>query len=233
VNGVSDIVLRDTIAQTTELVSMGAAGQANASSDSPAISGDGNCIAFQTNADNLVTMPPGTDHSRVVSRALRGDCPFGPVAAAPPPPAADTTAPVISGLRLAPTRFRAGARVQAARRGRTAIGSRLRFSLSEAGRVRIRVGARLPGRRVGKRCVARRPGAKGRACIRFVRKGTLSAPGKLGANTVAVTGRVARKLLVRGRYRGTITAVDAAGNRSAPRTFTFTILPTVATRKKP
>lgn len=240
-NGHQDVLLRDTAAQTTELVSVGPAGQANGPSDSPALSGDGNCVAFMTTADNLVTMPPGTDHWRVVMRALRGDCPFGPVAepsptpppGSPPPPpgssppasVAGTAAPVVSGVRLSPRRFRAGVRVAAARKGKPPTGGRLRFTLSAAARVTVPIDAVLPGRRSGKRCVAPRPTVKGRACTRFVRKGALSVAGKLGVNTVNVTGRVAGKLLAPGRYRGTISAVDAAGRRSAPRTVSFTVLP--------
>jgi hypothetical protein len=37
-----------------------------------------------------------------------------------------------------------------------------------------------------------------------------------GANRVAYSGRVEKKTLVRGRYRATLVATDAAGNRSAP-----------------
>jgi hypothetical protein len=45
-----------------------------------------------------------------------------------------------------------------------------------------------------------------------------------GRNSVAFSGRIRSKALARGTYRATITATDAAGNRSAPRTAIFTIV---------
>lgn len=54
-NGVSDIFVRDRDTGTTKRVSMDTAGlQANAASDTPAISGDGRYIAFRSSASNLV-----------------------------------------------------------------------------------------------------------------------------------------------------------------------------------
>jgi hypothetical protein len=43
--------------------------------------------------------------------------------------------------------------------------------------------------------------------------------------TLAFKGRVGTRRLVPDRYRFVVTAIDAAGNRSAPRTIAFTILP--------
>ena len=85
VNGAIDVLLRDTVADTTELVSsaQGVGGaQAAESSGTASISGNGDCVAFQSSADGFVAMPPGTDHQRVVARAVRGDCPFGPLPSA-------------------------------------------------------------------------------------------------------------------------------------------------------
>ena len=91
-NGTSDIAVYDTAAQALTLATRatGAAGaQLPEGGGTPSISGNGDCVAFETHADDVIAMPPGTDHSRVVARALRGDCPFGPVPAGPgeqPPP---------------------------------------------------------------------------------------------------------------------------------------------------
>ena len=38
------------------------------------------------------------------------------------------------------------------------------------------------------------------------------------------SGRIGKRRLAPGRYRFVVTAIDAAGNRSAPRTISFTIL---------
>jgi Tol biopolymer transport system component len=229
-NGQGDVVVRDTAAATTEIVSLGAA-QANAFSGTPSLSGNGDCVIFETFADNVAANPAGTDFNRVAGRALRGDCPFGPLPEAPPPvpplpqpPVADRTAPVLSKVRLAPRRFRAGARVRPRTRRRPPTGARLRFTLSEAATVTVRVDALLRGRRVGRRCAKPRAGKPGRACTRAVRRGTLTLAGKAGANRFAFTGRVARKRLAAGRHRATVRARDAAGNRSGAKKRTFRVL---------
>jgi Tol biopolymer transport system component len=238
-NGVPDVALRDLTAATTTLLSRapGVAGAlGNAASGDPALSGSGDCVAFTTVADDLVAQPPGVDFERVVARALRGDCPFGPVAgppgagppATPGPPggaAGDTTAPALSGLRAVPARFRAGLRLTPARRGRPAVGTTFRFTLSERGRVTITISRVLSGRRVKARCVAPRRGVRGRACVRLVRRGALSATGTAGANRVRFTGRLGRRLLAPGRYEARAVARDAAGNASRARTVRFVVLP--------
>lgn len=54
-NGVTDVFVRDRLAATTERVSIGAGGQANSASASPAISGNGRYVAFTSHATNLVS----------------------------------------------------------------------------------------------------------------------------------------------------------------------------------
>lgn len=228
-NGQMDVLVRDTVAQTTELVSRGAGpdgAQAGVGSGTATISGNGDCVAFETTADAFVPMPVGTDHTRVLARALRGDCPFGPLAGAPGPPPAtpDTTAPVLSRVSIAPRRFLAGRRVRPRTRRRPAIGGRLRFTLSEAARVTIRIDALLPGRRLRGRCVPPRRAPRGRVCTRAIRRGALTRAGDQGANRVAITGRLRGKRLPPGPYRATLRAKDPAGNLSAARRVTFRIL---------
>ncbi len=233
-NGVRmDVLVRDTVAQTTELVSRGdgvAGAQAGESSGTPSISGNGDCVAFETFTDDFVPMPAGTDHARVIARALRGNCPFGPLPAPPggPPPGSpatpDTTRPVLSRVSLAPRRFLAGKRVRPRTRRRPAIGARLRFTLSEAATVTIRIDALLPGRRLRQRCVPPRRAPRGRVCKRRVRRGALTHAGGQGANRRNLTGRLRGKRLPPGAYRATLKAKDAAGNVSAPRRVEFTVL---------
>jgi Tol biopolymer transport system component len=236
VNGAFDVILRDTAAGTTELVSratgLGGA-QAGRSSGTPSISGDGDCVAFETTADDLVAMPPGTDFGRVVARGLRGDCPFGPVAGPPPPgppppppgPGADTLAPVVSGVSLSPRRFLAGKRVKKRTRTRPAIGARLRFLLSEAATVTVRIDRLLPGRRLAQRCVRPKRAPRGRTCTRAVRRGALKRAGTAGANRIDVTGTLRGRRLAPGRYRLTVKAKDAAGNVSSRVRVKFRVLP--------
>jgi Tol biopolymer transport system component len=54
-NGVADVYVRDRQTGATTLVSGGPAGQSNGYSETPAISGDGRYIAFDSSASNLVT----------------------------------------------------------------------------------------------------------------------------------------------------------------------------------
>jgi hypothetical protein len=115
---------------------------------------------------------------------------------------ADRTPPVLGRVTLTPARFAVARRatgVTAARRG-----TRVRYSLSEPAAVTLRV-QRLAGRRA-----------------RTV--GTLRRSGLAGANRVRFSGRIGRRRLAPGRYRLTVRATDAAGNRSAARSRTFRIV---------
>jgi hypothetical protein len=53
--------------------------------------------------------------------------------------------------------------------------------------------------------------------------GKLSATAKQGANRTPVSRRIGRKKLRPGRYRAVITAIDAAGNRYAPKVAAFRV----------
>jgi hypothetical protein len=74
----------------------------------------------------------------------------------------------------------------------------VRLSLSEAASVRVVIERRLPGRRA-----------------RFRRVAALTKAGKAGANRLALPAALARRLRAGGRFRVTVVATDAAGNRSA------------------
>ncbi len=141
-------------------------------------------------------------------------------------PGADSTRPVITGLRLSPARFRGGSRLprlaSAAR-----VGTRIRFSLSEPATVELAFAARHTGRRVGRRCrrASRRLRHRPR-CTRSVAVATrVTIKGaRAGSNSVRFQGRLSRRRTLRaGRYRLAVTATDAAGNRSAPKHATLTI----------
>jgi DNA-binding beta-propeller fold protein YncE len=115
-------------------------------------------------------------------------------------------APVIGGAKLSS---------RVLRTGRTL---RLTVTLDRAASIRAVVGKLVAGRRSKGRCV--KPAKKlrrARRCTRVVRKRTLTAQGRAGANTLTVKA----KGLARGRYRIAVTAT-ADGLTSAPRTLTFT-----------
>jgi hypothetical protein len=106
-----------------------------------------------------------------------------------------------------------------------ARGTAFRFALSEAATVRIAIQRALPGRRLRGRC--RKPSARLRSrprCTRWVRQGTLRRTARAGATRVRFSGRLGRSALHLGRHRAVLTAVDAAGNRSAPAQIGFRVV---------
>jgi len=158
--------------------------------------------------------------------------------------AADTTAPKLWALRIAPRAFAVGrrgrgkqarslARDSGRRRAkRVRRGATVRFKLSEAARVVVRVQRGLPGLRKtvrGKRrCVKptralRRRRAK--RCLRFRSlRPTLVRSGRRGQNSFRFAGRLGRRALRPGRYRMALRAADAAGNPSKSRRRGFRIV---------
>jgi hypothetical protein len=98
-----------------------------------------------------------------------------------------------------------------------------RFALTEPGRVTAAVVRTGPGIRKGSRCVAvpRRRPTKARSCVRETKAVTTTiAIGKPGTGkTLALPA----KGLPKGSYVARLTAVDAAGNRSAVAKVTFRV----------
>jgi hypothetical protein len=211
--GLPDDVLqvyrRDLGAQRTELVSRrsGRDGAPSATDALPgAVSVDGGCVAFSGDA---ALVGPVSDYQQSFVRTSGADCSppvyppdddgGAPVDGAGGPDgggvdpgptggdARDTTAPVLSGVRLDRRRFRA-------KRG----GAVLRFRSSEAGTLAIRVDRLV---RRGRR-------------TRALRAGTITRSVRAGAGRVRLTAKVGRRRLRPGAYRLTVLVRDAAGNRS-------------------
>jgi len=119
-----------------------------------------------------------------------------------------------------------GATVIAARR--IPRGTQLRFTSSEAAKLTILVERQVPGRKLRKgkkricRPVHKRP-THG-ACKALRRRATLTRHVQAGKGHVSLSGRIGKRRMTPGRYRLTITATDAAGNRSRPIHRSFTIL---------
>ncbi|HWT93231.1 MAG TPA: PKD domain-containing protein, partial [Solirubrobacteraceae bacterium] len=131
--------------------------------------------------------------------------------------AKDTKAPQLSALGLSRMTF--------ATRGRRK-GTKLTWVSSEAGRLLVGVERTTKGWRAGSACVARKP-RRGKAsrCTRVRRVGTLTVALKEDEGALSFTGKVGGKALAPGRYRFSLVAVDAAGNRSdPPRTIAFTVV---------
>lgn len=125
----------------------------------------------------------------------------------------DRTAPRISALAVAPSRFAYGSRAT------------IRFTLSEAASVGLRFERPLAGRRRGRSCVRpTRALRRARRCTRWVRVASKSLRGARGTTRLRFTGRIGRRRLAPGRYRIVVSARDRAGNRARSRTAYFTLL---------
>jgi hypothetical protein len=111
-----------------------------------------------------------------------------------PAPGPDRTKPAVTAFKIKKERFRI-----------TKAGRPFSFRLSEAASVKLVI-----SRKVKKR---------------YRTRGTLTRRGlPAGEHTVAFKGRLAGKKLPPGSYRASITATDAAGNRSAARRIAFRVL---------
>jgi streptogramin lyase len=136
---------------------------------------------------------------------------IGRLAPEPPPPSGDTVAPRFLGKpAFSPSRFKVAGkgRARASAKGAAPTGTKLEFSLSEAAKVTATIA----------RKVVRHKKA------RYVKVGALVSNGKQGANKVSFSGKLKGKRLAPGRYRATLTARDAAGNTSAPKRASFTVV---------
>jgi hypothetical protein len=190
----------------------------------PSLNANGKCVVFESRSPDIVTPSFGPDYSHVYLRAMGANCPVTGLQVQPPP---RDLIPVISKLRVTNKRFAiAKQRTAAVTRNRKKLkrGTAFKFRLSEVARTTITIARKAPGRRNGKRCVKPRPGLKKR-CTRYLSAMKLTrSKTKLGANTVAFTGRVGKKKLTPGAYRATLVATDPTGNRSKPARVTFTVV---------
>jgi extracellular elastinolytic metalloproteinase len=141
-----------------------------------------------------------------------------------PAPAPTDPPPSLTAVSMKPNRFRLGRKLPHSSAVRT--GTTIRFRLSEAARVTYGFRRALPGRRVGRRCLAPTRARKGRRrCTRYVPSGSISRPAAPGSNLLRFQGRLTRGRALRpGQYRLTLVAIDHAGQRSAPRALAFRLL---------
>ena len=186
------------------------------------VSPDGQCAAVNSNAPNiLLAGNPSPDFDHVYLIGAGADCPPVPPGGGP---GTDKTPPVISKLRMTRKRFAVAKKRTALVSRRAKRGSAFLFTLSENARASIAIARARPGRRSGKRCVKPRKQLK-RRCTRYVVQAILTrTKTKQGSNKVAFTGRLGKRKLKPGRYRATVGAVDAAGNRAKPRRVSFRIV---------
>ncbi len=106
------------------------------------------------------------------------------------------------------------------------VGTTVKFTLNEPATVSFSFTQRVSGRKAGRKCVAEtHKNHRRKACQRTVTAGTLTFAGQSGTNKVAFQGPISRhKKLRPGRYTLVITATNTAGQKSAPRKLSFTIV---------
>ncbi|MEA2179219.1 MAG: virginiamycin lyase [Solirubrobacteraceae bacterium] len=110
------------------------------------------------------------------------------------------------------------------KRGTTSSrGTTFEFSLSEPAKVKITIERKGTGRRVNGKCVKRTSRNRRRSsCTLYTSVGTITRDGRQGPNAVKFSGRLNGSNL-RGTYRASAVATDAAGNASKPSRVTITV----------
>jgi hypothetical protein len=142
---------------------------------------------------------------RCVNQAGSGDgCPT-------PEEAAARAKPVLTALAVTPKAAK-GAR-------------KLRYRLSKAAKVTLRVERVGKGRRAGGKCRKQTAANRARkACKRYVKlPGRIVKDGKAGLNRTTLPARIGGRKLKAGRYRLTAVARDGAGQVSVPKRTTFRV----------
>jgi hypothetical protein len=144
-----------------------------------------------------VPVAPGLDPSLKPSGPTGS--PFGQTPVAEP----DSTRPLLGALALSRGVFRSASRGPSA--SAFAVGTQVRYKLSEAATVQFRVQRLKNGRYVGLR-------------------GAFTHAGKVGSNSLRFSGRLGGRKLKPGRYRLVEVAVDPAGNKSGTQLVRFRIV---------
>jgi streptogramin lyase len=142
----------------------------------------------------------------------------------------DKTPPGVSGAGMSDTTVVVGpAATPLKGTAADTTGTTIRYTLTEAASVSLRIDRRLKGKRVkkGKKrvCAKRtRKNRKKKSCTLFKKAGTLTRTSHAGKNNVKFSGRIGKKALKVGKYRLTIIASDAAGNKSKPKSLNFRVV---------
>jgi hypothetical protein len=150
------------------------------------------------------------------------------IASAPATPAAPTPTPAVPTIAAAD---QSASILSYA--GKRPVGITFSVALNEQATVSFSFLQRSIGRMVSDKCVAKTSrNADREACKRGTVAGVFSFAGQPGTNTVVFDGRIPHsKKLKPGRYTLVITATNAAGQHSIPRSLSFTIVSPVATHR--
>jgi Tol biopolymer transport system component len=185
--------------------------------------------AVQSGQPAHVTYTPSSTFSGTDSFTFRGsDGTSNSAAATVSIVVKDTRPATISSVSVSPSRWRLGSLLPGffSRRRLAPVGTNISFRLDESATVRLTFALKATGRRVNRVCKApTRSRRKKPRCTRYLTKGSITSFRAAGRTRVRFQGRLSRsRRLGRGSYRVTISAVDAAGNASVPRTAFFTIV---------
>jgi CSLREA domain-containing protein len=176
----------------------------------------------------LTGLAPGTTyHYRLVATNPDGTSSTRDATFTTTPLGALPSPPVLTSVSQSSKRWiESNAKPRISRRAKLPIGTTFAFTLNETARVSFLFTQRVSGRRVAGRCVrpTRRNGHRPR-CGLSVTRGTLTFTGHAGRNKVRFQGIISSASKLKpGVYTLVITAVDAAGQRSAAKTLIFTIV---------
>jgi subtilisin-like proprotein convertase family protein len=148
-------------------------------------------------------------------------------------PAGGLAAPVLSGLAIAPRRFRAaksGPTVLAKQPARG--GALVTYRDSQAAETNVVLRKAEPGRKVGGKCARQtKANATKKPCNRYVKVTSFLRQDAAGANRFALSGRFKAKPLAPGEYQLQVKAFAASGLTSDPVRVNFTILAPVPSSK--
>ncbi|WP_354699202.1 hypothetical protein DSM112329_04911 [Paraconexibacter sp. AEG42_29] len=163
--------------------------------------------------------------ARYGAYALKADPGPGPGPANPPIPPTEPIKPVtpttakLSKASLSPSKISASSKV--ASRNRT----KLSYTLSAAGSVRLIVEQKLQGRRVGSKCVkTTKVNTKKKKCTYYAAVGSSKTlKGKKGSNTLTLTKKITNKTLKPGTYRLVLQVLSGKKTTGAKTTKTLTV----------
>jgi len=179
-------------------------------------------------------LPAGTRSIKVTITAVRANGNYNDsyvdnvaltlkTAAPNPPPA-----PLLSGLAISPSTFRAAASGPTAsakkNKKKPPIGTKISYTDSQAATATLTIMRRSAGRSVGGKCVRpSKSNAKKKACTRYVKAGAFKHKDAAGSNSLRFSGRLGGHRLAPGGYRLAVTAKNAGGKVSATLTRSFKI----------
>jgi IPT/TIG domain len=135
-------------------------------------------------------------------------------------------APVLTSLTQSHRAWRAGKKLASVAKKSAPVGTVFSLSVDEQTTIAFAFTQKIAGRKVNGRCVATTRKNRSRpGCKRTVTRGKLSMSGHAGTDKVTFQGRISRsKALRAGRYMVTVTATNAAGQLSAAKALSFTIV---------